>query len=347
MAKEEGRLADMMKMKEVCNATGLSERAVRLYVKEQLLEPQIVETPHRNEYYFTEDDIAVLKNIAVLRNAGFGIADIKHMQNHEEDIPALIDERKKMLEEEIFKHEAVKEALERLTIGEQTNAKKLADALEPTIKHHEKENAKNKNAVRVIYIIGFLFFAVVFTIPVVHKFGMWVLPVLVAVFSLVLAGISMVMAIRYLTTEKRAQKLIEKGNGRILSVVEERGFDISFARAGTGPRAAGKWGGNGGLWQLVWIFWNEIRLDCWYPIIQYVNSKGEKQLASFPYGWMKNSFKEGQQLSIAWDGDNPEIVFPMEDSCFLQKGWVYLILGVILLFVFVACMIHLYNIFCS
>lgn len=85
----------------------------------------------------------------------------------------------------------------------------------------------------------------------------------------------------------------------------------------------------------------------WYPIIQYVNSKGEKQLASFPYGWMKNSFKEGQQLSIAWDGDNPEIVFPMEDSCFLQKGWVYLILGVILLFVFVACMIHLYNIFCS
>lgn len=60
------------------------------------MEPQIVETPHRNEYYFTEDDIAVLKNIAVLRNAGFGIADIKHMQNHEEDIPALIDERKKM-----------------------------------------------------------------------------------------------------------------------------------------------------------------------------------------------------------------------------------------------------------
>ena len=32
----------MMKMKEVCAETELSERAVRLYVKEQLIKPTIV-----------------------------------------------------------------------------------------------------------------------------------------------------------------------------------------------------------------------------------------------------------------------------------------------------------------
>ena len=195
----------MMKMKEVCAATGLSERAVRLYVKEQLIEPQIVEGIHRNEYFFSENDVALLKNIAVLRSAGFGIADIKHMQKHEEDIPALIDEKKKMLEDQIFEQKVVKEALERLTLGEQTNTKRLADALEPGVRHYEKENAKSQNCVRVIYIIGFLFIVMLFAIFVVYKFGMWILPVCLSVFSFLFAAISLVMAFRYLTTEKRAR----------------------------------------------------------------------------------------------------------------------------------------------
>lgn len=84
----------MMKMKEVCAETGLSERAVRLYVKEQLIKPTIVENLHRKEYFFSKEDVAQLKDIAILRNAGFGIADIRHMQSYEEDIPAFIDERK-------------------------------------------------------------------------------------------------------------------------------------------------------------------------------------------------------------------------------------------------------------
>ena len=129
----------MMKMKEVCAETELSERAVRLYVKEQLIKLTIVENLHRKEYFFSNEDVAQLKDIAILRNAGFGIADIRHMQNHEEDIPAFIDERKRMLEDEILEQKNIKEALDRLTIGEQTNANKLADALEPAIKHYKKE----------------------------------------------------------------------------------------------------------------------------------------------------------------------------------------------------------------
>lgn len=69
---------------------------------------------------------------------------------------------------------------------------------------------------------------------------------------------------------------------------------------------------------------------------------GEKQLATFPYGWMKSSFKEGQQVSIAWENENPETVLPLEGSWFLQKGLVYLGFVVVLWIVFGMCMECLY-----
>ena len=335
----------MMKMKEVCVETKLSERAVRLYVKEQLLKPTIVENLHRKEYFFSKEDVAQLKDIAILRNAGFGIADIRHMQNHEEDIPAFIDERKRMLEDEILEQKNIKEALDRLTIGEQTNANKLADALEPAIKHYKKEKVGNKNALRIIYIVGFLFFAGIFMIPVAHEFGIFGLLVIGAAFSIIFAGISIFMGIRYLTVIKRANKLPEKGVGTVLDVIEERGFDVSFARAGTGSKVAGTWGGNGGLWQLVWMFWNEIRIDCWYPMIQYVTDEGEKQLATFPYGWMKDSWKNGEEVAITWKSEEPEIIYPLEGTWFIKKGWTYLVVGMSLVILFGICMIYLYRLF--
>lgn len=335
----------MMKMKEVCVKTCLSERAVRLYVKEELIKPTIVENLHRNEYFFSEEDVARLKNIAVLRNAGFGIADIRHMQNHEEDIPAFIEERKRMLEDEVLEQKNIKDALDRLTIGEQTNANKLADALEPAIKHYEKDKVGNENTLRVVYIVGFLFIAGIFMIPVVHKFGIFGLLVIVATFSIIFTGISIFMGIRYLTVAKRANKLPEKGVGTVLDVIEERGLDVSFARAGTGIGTAGKWGGNGGLWQVVWMFWNEIRVDCWYPMIQYVNGAGEKQLATFPYGWMKDSWKNGEEVAIAWKSEEPECVLPLEGTWFLKKGWTYLVVGMGLVILFGICMIYLYRLF--
>ena len=66
-----------MRMKQVCEQTGLTERAVRLYVQERLVTPQVRSGPHSQSYHFTEQDVSLLRNIAALRQAGLGLPEIR------------------------------------------------------------------------------------------------------------------------------------------------------------------------------------------------------------------------------------------------------------------------------
>ena len=68
-----------MKMKEVCTATGLTERAVRFYVQEQLVTPQAQRRGGRTWLDFSEADVERLKAIATLRKAGFTVEEIRSM----------------------------------------------------------------------------------------------------------------------------------------------------------------------------------------------------------------------------------------------------------------------------
>lgn len=47
----------MYKMKQVCQMTGLSEKAIRIYMDQKLITPQIEEGIHRNAYFFSEGDV--------------------------------------------------------------------------------------------------------------------------------------------------------------------------------------------------------------------------------------------------------------------------------------------------
>lgn len=67
-----------MKIKEVIEQTGLTDRAVRLYIDSGLLNPSITESySGRKSIDFTETDVQKLHNIALLRKAGFSIESIK------------------------------------------------------------------------------------------------------------------------------------------------------------------------------------------------------------------------------------------------------------------------------
>lgn len=68
-----------MKMKEICEATGLTERAVRFYVQEQLVMPHTQRRGGRTWLDFSETDVERLRAIAVLRKAGFTIEEIRSM----------------------------------------------------------------------------------------------------------------------------------------------------------------------------------------------------------------------------------------------------------------------------
>lgn len=74
-----------MRMKDVIAKTGLTDRAVRLYIENGLVAPDFGETDSgRRSLDFSEADVDSLKKIATLRKAGFSIAEIKEMKNNED-----------------------------------------------------------------------------------------------------------------------------------------------------------------------------------------------------------------------------------------------------------------------
>ena len=70
-----------MKMKEICEKTGLTERAVRLYCERGLLSPDTYTQNDREYLVFDEEDARALQCIATLRAADFSLDEIRTMQN--------------------------------------------------------------------------------------------------------------------------------------------------------------------------------------------------------------------------------------------------------------------------
>lgn len=70
-----------MKIKQVMAKTGLTDRAIRLYIENELVKPECDENYNgRKSIEFSETDIENLKNIALLRKADFSIQEIKSLQ---------------------------------------------------------------------------------------------------------------------------------------------------------------------------------------------------------------------------------------------------------------------------
>ena len=70
-----------MKIKEVIAATGLTDRAIRLYIENGLVTPENQKSyTGRNHYNFTQEDITCLEQIAMLRKADFSLEQIKTLK---------------------------------------------------------------------------------------------------------------------------------------------------------------------------------------------------------------------------------------------------------------------------
>ncbi len=70
-----------MKIKQVMAETGLTDRAIRLYIENELVKPECDENYNgRISIEFSENDVENLKNIALLRKADFSIQEIKALQ---------------------------------------------------------------------------------------------------------------------------------------------------------------------------------------------------------------------------------------------------------------------------
>ncbi len=82
-----------MKIKEVSEKTDLTERAIRLYIENGLVAPSVNESySGRRNVDFSDGDVETLKNISVLRKAGFSIGEIKLIQSQPEKSKEVLQE---------------------------------------------------------------------------------------------------------------------------------------------------------------------------------------------------------------------------------------------------------------
>ena len=87
-----------MKMKQITEQTGLTDRAVRLYLEAGLICPQIEENYNgRKRIDFSESDVQRLQQIALLRQAEFSIAGIRELFASPQKVPQIISEHTRRL----------------------------------------------------------------------------------------------------------------------------------------------------------------------------------------------------------------------------------------------------------
>ncbi|MBQ4551265.1 MAG: MerR family transcriptional regulator [Oscillospiraceae bacterium] len=105
-----------MRMKAVCEATGLTDRAVRYYIEEGLIAPDYTESyTGRKTFDFTESDIRQLRDIAVLRKFEFTVEEIRTMLHDPAQIAPTVEALRERKRLEIEQEQALLAVLERLS----------------------------------------------------------------------------------------------------------------------------------------------------------------------------------------------------------------------------------------
>jgi DNA-binding transcriptional MerR regulator len=116
-----------VKMKEICEKTGLTERAVRLYCERGLIKPESYTQNDREYLVFGERDERALRCIAILSSADFSLEEIQTMQNE----PFLIEKTVREHTAKLMKESAEKlELCGRLQALDPTKLRDIVDLAE-------------------------------------------------------------------------------------------------------------------------------------------------------------------------------------------------------------------------
>ncbi len=122
-----------MKIKEVCELTGLTDRAIRFYIESGLIDPQKSENyMGRRSFAFNESDIKRLNTIATLRKSGFSIDEIQNLLTSN-DILSIIEQRIILLSAENEENKNILLTLEKARSEKDISLKRLEEILNTPI----------------------------------------------------------------------------------------------------------------------------------------------------------------------------------------------------------------------
>lgn len=119
-----------MKIKQVCEQTGLTDRAIRYYIEEGLLSPSHTENyMGRRAYDFSEADVTALNHIATLRKFGFTVEEIRRILADPQESIAVVAQVRARKEETLRQEESNLDALARLEAEKAYTVAELAEKL--------------------------------------------------------------------------------------------------------------------------------------------------------------------------------------------------------------------------
>ena len=157
-----------MKIKAVCELTGLTARTVRVYIDEQLIAPKFTENYlGRRSFEFSQSDIAALQNIATLRKYGFSIDEIRNILLDSQTSIAIIENVKQRTQIQADEYRERLKALARIEVQKTYSVEELSEILSQGEAELElpvespKRNVKRIVKSAVIFLIVWLPFVLV------------------------------------------------------------------------------------------------------------------------------------------------------------------------------------------
>lgn len=144
-----------MKIKEICEKTGLTDRTVRFYIEEGLISPSYTENYlGRKSFNFSEVDLQRLRNIATLRAFGFSVDEIKEITKDTSGNQRIVEEVRKRAEKSLDESNRRVNSLSRIDLSGELTLSDLAQKLTKSNIINDGEDHRAGSKKRVLSFLG-------------------------------------------------------------------------------------------------------------------------------------------------------------------------------------------------
>lgn len=340
LTPSQSTIQEVLKMKrvsEISQTLEITKTQIGLYISENLIHPAREAKKHFDSGVMTEPEVQQLQAVKCLRIHDFGLEEIRYLSVCGE---ASADYLRQKSEKKLVLYTNMEDVLSAVA-ALQANApegrelEKLRKELRrfPGLPRdpNEKPTFGEKYGA-AIALTGILLILLVILFAKLEYPAAKVLAVLVlcAIGGL----IALVSGIVYLVRRKPPKEYSHKTMAVIRKLDRVTEFDTTFAMGRSiVPGAGFREQGQGGIWQFVFMFWNEIRPDHYFPIVEFTHG-GKERIATFRFGGFRHTWKAGDTISVFYSEDDDGIACPEHTGFMVKKSVLALCAAAILFGVF-------------